>query len=502
VVPVNPRRCHLARAIVVITCMIAAACGIGTVAVVDESAVPPTPTPAPTPTPDPDSLPRLGPGGQPYPTPVPPSRPELVDPTAEVADVFAVDVPLLFGPEEPRPLGGPTDPIRVAGVVTQMIGPSVVAADLCAGARARFERANRDGELARPIQYIDCFDDEGDIDMNAELLAEAIDFFDVFAIVPATSTAFFSDELLAQNRVPHIGVGNLPAYCGFENSFGFGQSGAIGCPALSATATPIVSTPILGLWSQGTESPLVGARVAIARSDTVAGDLLAASLTLEAELTGAEVVFDSTEVPPASAAERTDWADLADQISDEDPDMVLIDGDRTAGLYTALGDAGFEGDVVGTAYVDAERIEADTDLRVALSGSLQVIQGSDPSNKQGDAWGRLLLDMAAIDVGSDDIGLDVLNGYAAADMFVAALSDTPEPLSAEAFHDTINNGWQYPGISGLVCGGWWPVSHVVPYPCGALMTVSPFEEPLRTVVGLTDFPLVVETPVESFDDED
>ena len=79
---------------------------------------------------------------------------------------------------------------------------------------------------------------------------------------------------------------------------------------------------------------------------------------------------------------------------------------------------------------------------------------------------------------------------------LAALADAPRPVTAESFHDHLNGGWEYPGIEGLVCGGWWPASHVLEYPCAGLARVSPLGEPLVTVVPLTEFSVAVRAPAD------
>ncbi len=496
------------------------------------------PTPAPTPTPLPE--PRVDPNGVPIPSPGAPAHPDIADPAAEIADVVAVEVamvpfvdpaptpvgfelptptptpaaptPTPVGtdpesvPEEepsatPTPAPGPdAPPLRVAGVVTESIGPLVVAGDVCEGARARFERANRDLELPRPIVLVDCFDDEGDPDRNRTLINQLTDDGRIFAIVPATSVALFAEDLLDQRHIPYVGVGDLPAYCGFQAGFGFAQTGALGCPALAAATTPVVAVPHIELSAMAAGLAASDLKVALVRADNIAGELLASSVALEAELLGAELVLDAAEVPTPAEAVRTGWSAVVDDVNDADADLVIIDGTRTEGLYTALR-ADFDGVIVGTGYTDPGAFLDDPDLTVALSGSFQISQGFDIT-ADGPGAEQFRFDAAAIGLDADEIDRAILSGYVAADFLVAAVATTPDPITTEALHNIVNNGWQYPGIDGLVCPGWWPASHVVPYPCAAVSQVVPIGgQPLVGVVPLTSFPVVVRTPAEAAIDD-
>ncbi len=473
----------------------------------------------------------------PIPNPGGPLHPEIVDPAAELADVVTVEVAMLpFVDPQPTPAGfelptptsteptpvpvepdpdepaaeppsatstpapGPdAPPLRVAGVVTESIGPLEVAGDVCAGARARFERANRDLELPRPILLVDCFDDEGDPDRNRTLIDQLTDDGRIFAIVPATSVALFADDLLNERHIPYVGVGDLPAYCGFEASFGFAQTGALGCPALAAATTPVVAVPHIELSAMAADLAVPGLKVALVRADNIAGELLASSVALEAELLDAELVLDAAEVPTAAEPVRAGWSAVVDDLNDADADLVIIDGTRTQGLYSAL-QADFDGVVVGTAQTDPVDFADDPALLTALAGSFQISQGFDIT-AAGPGDDQFRFDVSAIGLDADKIDTAILSGYAAADFLVAAVAITPDPITSEALHNIVNNGWQYPGIDGLVCPGWWPASHVVPYPCAAVAQVVPLGEPLVGVVPLTSFPVVVRTPAEAAIDD-
>src|SRR5205085_3982664 len=67
----------------------------------------------------------------------------------------------------------------------------------------------------------------------------------------------------------------------------------------------------------------------------------------------------------------------------------------------------------------------------------------------------------------------VLDGWASADMFLHAVSKSPEPLSAEALVNFMNGGdYTYPGLAGLICPFVLPLGHVTRMPCGAALRVA------------------------------
>jgi ABC-type branched-subunit amino acid transport system substrate-binding protein len=342
---------------------------------------------------------------------------------------------------------------------------------------------------------VDCFDDEGDPDRNRTLVDQLTDDGRIFAVVPATSVALFADDLLNARHIPYIGVGDLPAYCGFDASFGFGQTGALGCPALAAATTPVVAVPHIELAAMAAGVDAAGLKVALVRSDSIAGELLASSVALEAEVLGAELVLDAPDVPAPAEAARAGWSTVAESVNDADADLVIIDGGRTQGLYAALRDD-FDGVVVGTAYADPAALADDPDLLAALAGSFQISQGFD-TTAEGPGAEQFRFDATAIGLAAEPIDRAVLSGYMAADLLVAAIAITPAPITSEALHNIVNNGWQYPGIDGLLCPGWWPASHVVPYACAAVAQVVPLGAPLVNVVPLRSFPLLVRTPAEA-----
>ncbi len=451
----------------------------------EDEVVPPTPTPVPSPTPSPT------------PTPVPAvaegDRPDPLDALAGIVPEV-IRPPDASGP--PTVAGVAANRVRIAGIVSETIGVAEVFAGACDGAQARIARYERERVnqqiTGRFVQMVDCFDDEADPERNEQLVNDLVDGADTFAIVPATSVAFFADETLQQARIPYIGLGSQPGFCGPDRSFGFGQSGAVDCPVVETSGASMAAIRVLELYRLATGIDLAGLRVAVVAEDSLGGGARESAVVLEAELVGAEVVYRSTDVPPPSDPPRTDWDEVVGSILDADPQLVFIDGQLTEGLYAALRQAGTGADIVGTLNVDAAELAADPDLVLALSGSYFVSPGVDYTTRDSAEWGRLVIDMAAVGVDSADIDRSVVLGYAAADMFLAALGDTPDPLSTEAFHDLVNGGWEYPGIGRMVCGGWWPASHIVEYPCAALTTVSPIGEPLVTAVPLTDFNLALE----------
>ncbi|HUF84804.1 MAG TPA: ABC transporter substrate-binding protein, partial [Acidimicrobiia bacterium] len=108
--------------------------------------------------------------------------------------------------------------VRVGG-----LGDATLYGDAEVGARARFERANRDGELpgGRTIEFVRFADDKSDAALDETEMRTLVEQDEVFAVVPVVTPALGENRLLARERVPVIGWGIAPGFCGNDYAFGF-----------------------------------------------------------------------------------------------------------------------------------------------------------------------------------------------------------------------------------------------------------------------------------------
>lgn len=458
------------------------------------SAETPTPTPEPSPEPEAASDEGVDDGDASdeaaTPTPAPPVPaatdglgPRYDDPSETIvaAGGRAFEMPAF----EPASVQGVTpDSILIGGLITESLAGFFHREGVCEGAAARFEQANQHGDLSRRIDFQGCYDDVGDLSI-AEGLTNALVRDGVFAVVPLASDTWFAEDVLTEAQIPYVGGDRLPGFCGRTTPFGFGTHGAIDCPVLDARGYVMLTQPVLSAWLESHDgSPPVGHDVHLV-SEGPAGEVIGASRIFEADLIERERPVILHVLPTASDGPTTVWDDVVDAALAEDPAVIFIDGDRTEGLPQAIRDAGFDGEVVLVGVIDPLDV-ADAAARVDLAPLTVISPGLDVVNRASPGWEAMTGAAAAVGLADDDIGLDYIEGYLAADFIVQAIAATPEPMSGHALASLLNSGWWYPGIEGLACGSWWPASHYIEVPCVSVSSVEPFaNSPVRGLVDTT-----------------
>lgn len=417
----------------------------------------------------------------PPPPPVAPSPARYDDPSELL--VTASGRPFPPGEVESERVGVTASTIRVGGLVTRSLAGLDHRPDLCLGARARFEQANHHRELSRRIEMQDCYDDTGQFDLNAGL-TRALVRDDVMAVVPMASPVFDSADVLREASVPYFGAAQLPAFCGRENAFGFGTWGAGSCPVLAARGYVAISEPVLTAYSASVDRA-AAPRITYVVEDGPRGDAVAASRRFEAELLGVPTPRFAAVLPTLASGRPRDWAPVVDHILDGSPEVVILDGGAADGLVAAVREAGFAGELVWVGRIDPAEVR-DPERRVDLAPLTVISPGVDLASRATPGWVALAGAGASVGLERDAIGLDFIEGYLAADMFVQAVAATPEPLSGAALAARIDSGWWYPGIDGLTCGSWWPASHLATAPCVSVARVDVFTDRLVPVLGLVE----------------
>ena len=386
--------------------------------------------------------------------------------------------------EPVRAQGVTDDSIVIGGLITESLAGFFHREGVCAGAAARFEQANQHEDLTRRIDFRGCYDDVGDLTIS-DGLTNALVRDGVFAVVPLASDTWFGEETLTEAQIPYVGTDRLPGFCGRTTPFGFAALGAIDCPVLDARGYVTLTQPVLSAWVESHDgSPPVGHDVHLVPAGPD-GEVTGASRIFEADLIERERPVILPVLPTASDGPAASWDDVVDAALAEDPAAVFIDGDRTDGLPQAIRAAGFEGEIVLVGVIDPLDV-ADAAARVDLAPLTVISPGLDVVNRASAGWEAMTGAAAAVELTEDDIGLDYIEGYLAADFIVQAIAATPEPLSGHALASTLNAGWWYPGIEGLACGSWWPASHYIEVPCVSVSTVQPFANtPVRGLVDTT-----------------
>ncbi|MFN3220172.1 MAG: hypothetical protein ACE367_27075 [Acidimicrobiales bacterium] len=418
----------------------------------------------------------------PLPLPATPGGPPLYDDPSEMLERAAArPFPTGLAATSATERGVTRNAIRVGAIVSSTLAGAPLRGDACLGAEARYRQAEVNSELSRRIDFVACHDDTGRADIGEGLAGSLLDD-DVFAIAPLSSVAFIADEALTDAAVPHIGDGALPAWCGRHTPFGFGIGGAISCPVLDARGYTVLSAPVLtALTATGDDL----GRILILAPDGPEGAAVVASRLLEAELAGIDEPEVGPALPDVADGVPTSWGQIVTAVVDAAPDTVILDGGVSDGLPAALRSRGFAGTIVLVGEVDPLDV-ADADLRAELAPLTVVTHGMDLAGRTSAGWTAIVAAAAGIDVAPNDIGIDFVRGYAAADVLVQALAATPPPLTSEALVDTMNSGWWYPGIDGVTCGAWWPAAHYIELPCVSVALVEADSPVLVPVVDLVE----------------
>lgn len=338
------------------------------------------------------------------------------------------------------------------------------------GAEARFARANRDGGIhGREIDYIGTEDDGGDGAQNLNLARDLVLREEVFAIVPATSVGLLpqTTDFLETEKVPYIGWGFMPGYCG--SSFGFGFNG---CLIGADNENPSLAGPLV----EGLDLA-EGSTVAIQSWDNPPGRDSEPVHVGAWESFGMDVVHWSADLPGDDSP--TDFTPFVQRLLSSDdggaPDVIVTNAgfSLTTGLTAALKEAGYEGHIMGFVTYLPDLLASDADFRASLDGAYVDAQWL-PAEFGGDAIEQIQADLEAIDE-DPTVSSNISIGYWSADLLVQMLDAAGEDLSPERFDEAINgDGFTYeseftpPGIGPVA----YPENHDVAVPCGSLVRAS------------------------------
>ncbi len=396
------------------------------------------------------------------------------------------------------------DSIKVGGVNSVTIAGSLAFAGICEGAAARFARSNADGETLHTIDFDveNCLNDDNNPDTHAQQVRDLINDEEIFALLPATSQSHLESEFYQEERLVNVGWGFNPPYCSFANSFGFGDGGAVACGELTEagydTFTQLTTQILADAYENVTGEPLGDVRLASVSENVPAGIEGIDRIQIQAEQQGWEVVYNEAGAPDPSAGPPGDWTPLAQEILDSDPNVVFMTTSGTPGLYAKLRELGYEGIIQGFVFCDPGIPLAAPELAAQLDGSYQMCVGIGSVAFDNAGTEQLAADAESYGFAPALAGIGFLHGYAAADLFVAmvqateaATADDPSLFSAEAMHDAVNSGWEYPGMDGVVCGTVWPAAHVVGSPCGSVTIINAQGQSLDPGQEPTYYPLEI-----------
>jgi hypothetical protein len=388
------------------------------------------------------------------------------------------------GPSAPS--GGVTDG-RTAGITDDTIRFGAIAAieppggqepipGIDAGLRARFDRANRDGELSRQIEFVGTEDDQGDEGLNLEVARSLVLRDEVFAISNTSQGAGGSSAFLNDEHVPYIGWGFTPNYCG-DVQYGFGFSGCLSND-VTQVSTGVTAILLDHLESEGLSRD--EARVAMINEDYGGGRAGLSQVYSATTGQGVEVVYAEAALPPEAQGVVSDYTPYVTAMLEAEPNVIFIASgfSNAIGLTAALKAAGFEGTIANAiAYVPG-LLEAAPDIAAALDGSYVVIVGFGASEFGGEHW-----DIAREDCeqSSDEcfLSLGFIVGYSTADFFIQVSQELERreaedgwEFNAENFAAILGDGFDLPGLGNIYGATSWPDDRRQNGLCSAMVRIN------------------------------
>ena len=226
--------------------------------------------------------------------------------------------------------------IVVGGLVTKAIFPGSEI-----GARARFERANREGGVnGRMIKYLGDLDDGGDsakaLDQTRQLILQD----KVMAILPVMTPGFLPQvsDVAIDAKVPFFGYGFMPGFCGTEYGFGFN-----GCNAGDSIPTSMLEAISTAIDKDPTEL-----RFAALAGDSLPGKAGIGFVKAVADYLDADLVYAEANFPVQQPT--VDYTPYVQQLLAAKPDVITlyIDFANDIGMIAALHAAGFTGPITST----------------------------------------------------------------------------------------------------------------------------------------------------------
>ncbi|WP_395359267.1 ABC transporter substrate-binding protein [Streptomyces sp. YH02] len=362
--------------------------------------------------------------------------------------------------------GVTADTIKVGGIVSMTTASGYSKKDTDLGARARYDRANAEGGInGRKIAYLGAEDDGQDPARNLAAARKLVQQDKVFAVSPMSSVTFAGADFLDAQKVPTVGWGTLPSFCGPAHLYGFN-----GC------LVPMPGGTLNQTWPEGLAAVLGGARgksVALIAGDNDAGKFGIRTFTQGFKAAGFRVAYAKAVVPATSMP--SDWSAYTKEILRSGPgggapDAVVsvMQTPYNIGLFTALKRSGYKGVISDPTDYDPGLLAKDA-TKQALDG-VHVLLQFQPFESDSPAMRQFKADIRKAAGGKEvPLNMHMLTGYMSADLFLAIAEKAGEDLTVESFQ-TAANGFSDTGT--LVGDRTLPKGKKESFGCGALVQLK------------------------------
>ncbi|MGW8354691.1 ABC transporter substrate-binding protein [Streptomyces wedmorensis] len=336
------------------------------------------------------------------------------------------------GGSTPSSVRGVTaDTIKVGGIVSMTTASGYSKKDTDLGARARYDRANAEGGVnGRKIQYLGAEDDGQDPARNLAAARKLVQQDEVFAVSPMSSVTFAGADFLDGQKVPTVGWGTLPSFCGPAHIYGFN-----GC---------LVPTPggtLNQTWPESLAAVLGGARgksVALIAGDNDAGKFGIRTFTQGFKAAGFRVAYAKAVVPATSMP--SDWSAYTKEILRSGPgggapDAVVsvMQTPYNIGLFTALKRSGYKGLITDPTDYDPGLLAKEA-TKQALDG-VHVLLQFQPFESDSPAMRQFKDDIKKAAGKDVPLNMHMMTGYMSADLFLSIARKAGKDLTVESFQN-------------------------------------------------------------------
>ncbi|WP_031014931.1 ABC transporter substrate-binding protein [Streptomyces sp. NRRL F-5727] len=362
--------------------------------------------------------------------------------------------------------GVTADTIKVGGIVSMTTASGYSKKDTDLGARARYDRANAEGGVnGRRIEYLGAEDDGQDPARNLAAARKLVQRDQVFAVAPMSSVTFAGADFLDAQKVPTVGWGTLPSFCGPAHAYGFN-----GC---------LVPTPggtLNQTWPESLAAVLGGARgrsVALIAGDNDAGRFGIRTFTQGFRAAGFQVPYAKAVVPATSMP--SDWSAYTKEIlrsgpGGRAPDAVVsvMQTPYNIGLFTALKRSGYRGVISDPTDYDPGLLAKDA-TKQALDGVYVLLQFQ-PFESDSPAMRQFKEDVKKAAGGREiPLNMHMMTGYMSADLFLSIAAKAGKDLTVDSFQKAADG---FSDTGTLVGDRALPKGKKESFGCGALVRLK------------------------------
>jgi ABC-type branched-subunit amino acid transport system substrate-binding protein len=376
--------------------------------------------------------------------------------------------------------------VTVGGTGTNTKAGQHTLPGLDVGARARLERANREGGVnGYTFAYAGFQDDNGQPAASQHATQSLVESEKVFALVPYVPASGVNGDYIVKNKVPTFGwLGQ--DFCAWDkNPWMFSTSGQASCAeALPGKVVGSSSSLEQYLKASGKDPSSIKFGV-FASSDPYGKAGVISAKAIAANL-GIDVVYAEADLPSATEPPLSDYTPIASRIMSSGADVVSANVTAPAllGVLGALKSLGWTGDML---YGQAAQALLDN------AGTAQTVDGMYGTTTQGalafgeDKFAQVREDLKAIGSDAPPDGIGTVTTYWAADLFLQAFAKIEGEPTAEKLATVLNGGsFSYEAIPGVTCSQSWPAGRVLTPACAGVVKYDAAAKKLTPLTPLAD----------------